>query len=432
MSTIKGKNEKDKKKEMNIKEPTELNRLIIQEAVNQFKEGRLKSGLDVENFLDGLLQPLMQTLLDAELENHLQHPRYEHSKDRKPRNIRNGYCKPKIVKTKYGNIRVKTPRDREATFTPIVIEKGQTTLTGFEDKCIALYAKGMSLRDIEKTLKEIYGVNINKDQIATLISAVSRETEEWRNRKLKPLYVFTYADCIYVPIKNTDITSTKKAIYIIIGVDAFGYKDILGMWVNESESASFWTNVFEDLKERGVEDILYMSSDGIAGFKGSLETVFPKTQSQRCVVHLVRNLYSLCPKKDARQIISDYKRIYTSTSQEEAYLMLDIFQTKYADQKRLVKKAEDFMQYLEPLFELPTEIRKYIYTSNAVESVNSALRKVTRGKGAFPSEASVFKVLFLRIKELTEKWKKPIQNWKIIQAQLMELFGDRYTKYLNL
>lgn len=432
MSTKKGKNEKDKKKEMNIKEPTELNRLIIQEAVNQFKEGRLKSGLDVENFLDGLLQPLMQTLLDAELENHLQHPRYEHSKDRKPRNIRNGYCKPKIVKTKYGNIRVKTPRDREATFTPIVIEKGQTTLTGFEDKCIALYAKGMSLRDIEKTLKEIYGVNINKDQIATLISAVSRETEEWRNRKLKPLYVFTYADCIYVPIKNTDITSTKKAIYIIIGVDAFGYKDILGMWVNESESASFWTNVFEDLKERGVEDILYMSSDGIAGFKGSLETVFPKTQSQRCVVHLVRNLYSLCPKKDARQIISDYKRIYTSTSQEEAYLMLDIFQTKYADQKRLVKKAEDFMQYLEPLFELPTEIRKYIYTSNAVESVNSALRKVTRGKGAFPSEASVFKVLFLRIKELTEKWKKPIQNWKIIQAQLMELFGDRYTKYLNL
>ena len=425
------KNEKSKKKEQNIKEPTELNRLIIQEAVNQYKEGKLKCGLDVENFLDGLLQPLMQTLLDAELENHLQHPRYEHSKDRKPRNIRNGYCKPKIVKTKYGNICVKTPRDREATFTPIVIEKGQTTLTGFEDKCIALYAKGMSLRDIEKTLKEIYGVKINKHQITTLISAVSKETEEWRNRKLKPLYVFSYADCIYVPIKNQDITSTKKAIYIIIGVDANGYKDILGMWVNETESASFWTNVFEDLKERGVEDILYMSSDGIAGFKGSLETVFPKTQSQRCVVHLVRNLYSLCPKKDARQIIADYKKIYTSTSQEEAYLMLDIFKDKYKGQKRLVKKAEDFMQYLEPLFELPAEIRKCIYTSNAVESVNSALRKVTRGKGAFPSEASVFKVLFLRIKELTEKWKKPIQNWKRIQAQLIELFGNRYTKHLD-
>ena len=426
------KSEKNKKKEQNINEPTELNKLIIQEVVNQYKEGNLKSGLDVENFLDGLLQPLMQTLLDAELENHLQYPRYEHSKDRKPRNIRNGYCKPKVVKTKYGNICIKTPRDREATFTPIAIEKGQTILTGFEDKCIALYAKGMSLRDIEKTLKEIYGVKINKDQITTLISAVSKEVDNWKTRKLKPMYVFTYADCIYVPIKNDDITSSKKAIYIIIGIDAFGYKDILGMWVNESESASFWTNVFEDLKERGVQDILYMSSDGIAGFKGSLETVFPITQSQRCVVHLVRNLYSLCPRKEARQIISDYKKIYSSTSQEEAYLMLDIFKDKYKDQKRLVKKAEDFMQYLEPLFELPQEIRKCIYTSNAVESVNSALRKVTRGKGAFPSEASVFKVLFLRIKELTEKWKKPIQNWKTIQSQLIELFGSRYTKYLNV
>ena len=246
------------------------------------------------------------------------------------------------------------------------------------------------------------------------------------------MYVFTYADCIYVPIKNDDLTSEKNAVYIIIGVDSLGFKDILGMWINETESASFWTNVFEDLKERGVEDILYMSSDGIAGFKGSLETVFPKTQSQRCVVHLVRNLYSLCPRKEAKQIIADFKKIYTSTSQEEAELMLDIFRKRYKEQKRIVKKVEDFMQYLEPLFELPQEIRKCIYTSNAVESVNSALRKVTRGKGAFPSQASVFKVLFLRIQDLTEKWKKPIQNWKTIQAQLMELFGERYTKYLEV
>ena len=291
--------------------------------MKKYKEGAISSGLDVENFLDGLLQPLMQSLLDAELENHLEFAKYEHSKDKMPRNIRNGYCKPKTVKTKYGNICVKTPRDRQATFSPIIIEKGQTTLTGFEDKCIALYAKGMSLRDIEKTLKEIYGVKINKDQVSKLVAAVSKETEKWRKRRLKPMYVFTYADCIYVPIKNADIVSSKKAIYVIIGVDVLGYKDILGMWINETESASFWSNVFEDLKERGVEDILYMSSDGIAGFKGSLEMVFPRTQSQRCVVHLVRNLYSLCPKKDAKQIITDYKKIYTSTNLEEANLMVD-------------------------------------------------------------------------------------------------------------
>lgn len=419
------------KKKEEKKEKT-LNELIIDEAIKQYKEGNISSALDVENFLDSLLQPLMQNLLDAELENHIEHPKYEHNKKDEKRNFRNGYCKPKTVKTKYGNILIKTPRDREGTFTPIIIEKGQTRLTGFEDKCISLYAKGMSLRDIEKTLKEIYGVKINKDQISTLIAAVSKEVEKWRSRPLKPLYVFTYADCIYVSIKGDDLTSSKRAIYVIIGVDVNGYKDVLGMWTNQTESASFWSSVFEDLKERGVKDILYMSSDGIAGFKGSLEMVFPKTQTQRCVVHLVRNLYSICPKKEAKQIIADFKKIYTSITQEEANLTLDDFREKYKDQKRIVKKVEGFMQYLEPLFELPQEIRKCIYTSNAVESVNSALRKVTRGKGSFPSESSVFKVLYLRIKELTEKWKRPIPNWKKIQQQLMQIFGERYTKHLSL
>lgn len=408
-----------------------INDLIIDEAVKQFKDGNIKNSLDVEDFLDSLLQPLMQKLLDTELENHLEYPRYTHSMEKKVRNIRNGYCKPKTVKTKYGNITVKTPRDRNATFKPVIIEKGQTRLTGFEDKCISLYAKGMSLRDIEKTLKEMYGVKISKDDIAKLISAVSEETEKWRNRKLKPLYVFAYADCIYVPVKD-NLTSTKKAIYIIIGVDFTGHKDILGMWTDNTESASFWSNIFEELKERGVEDILYICSDGIAGFKGSLERVFPKTQSQRCVVHLVRNIYGLCPRKNAKQIIADYKKIYTSITLDEALFQFDIFTNKYAEQKRIVKKAQEFMQYLEPLFELPQEIRKCIYTTNPIESVNSALRKVTRGKGAFPSDSSVYKVLYLRIKELSIKWKNPIQNWKTIQSQLIELFGERYSKYLDI
>ena len=416
----------------NKKEPKDsVNELIINEAVKQFKEGKIKNSLDVENYLDSLLQPLMQKLLDTELENHLEYKKYTHLKGKKIDNMRNGHCKAKIVKTKYGNITIKTPRDRNATFNPIIIEKGQTKLTGFEDKCIALYAKGMSLRDIEKTLKEIYGVKIGKDEISKLISAVSEETNAWRKRKLKPMYVFTYADCLYVPIKD-DITTSKKAVYVIIGVDVNGYKEILGLWISDTESGSFWSNIFEDLKERGVKDILYMSSDGIAGFKGSLERVFPKAQSQRCVVHLVRNIYGLCPKKNAKDIIADYKKIYTSSNLEEANFHLKIFKEKYnSDYSRIVKKVEDFMQYLEPLFELPKEIRKCIYTSNAIESVNSALRKVTRGKGAFPSENSVYKILYLRIKDLSKKWKKPIQNWKTIQLQLIELFGDRYMQYLK-
>lgn len=412
-------------------ESKNINDLIIEHAVQQFKEGKIQNSLDVENYLDSLLQPLMQKLLDAELENHLKYSKYKHLKGKKVNNIRNGYCKEKCVKTRYGNIKIRTPRDRNATFEPAIIEKGQTRLTGFEDKCIAMYAKGMSLRDIEQTLKEIYGVKISKDEISTLISAVSEETEKWRKRKLKPLYVFTYADCLYIPIKD-DITSAKKAVYVIIGVDANGYKEILGLWIDNTESGSFWSNVFEDLKERGVEDILYMSSDGIAGFKDSLERVFPKTQSQRCVVHLVRNIYSLCPKKDAKNIIADYKRIYTSVSLDEANIELESFKKKYEKHTKIVRKVEDFMEFLEPLFELPQEIRKCIYTSNAIESVNSALRKVTRGKGSFPSENSVYKILYLRIKELSEKWKNPIQNWSKIQSQIIEIFGDRYTKYLDI
>lgn len=422
-----------KKKEQNKKqENKDVKDLIIDEAVKQYKEGKIKSSMDVTNFLDGLLQPLMQKLLDTELDNHLEYNKYEHKKNKENKNFRNGHCKPKTVKTEYGNIEIETPRDRNATFEPKIIEKGQTKLTGFEDKCIALYAKGISLRDIENTLKEIYGVKINKDQITKLISAVSEETEKWKNRKLKPLYVFTYADCLYIPIKD-DLTATKKAVYVIIGVDANGFKDILGLWINSTESASFWSNVFEDLKERGVKDILYMSSDGIAGFKGSLERVFPRTQTQRCVVHLVRNIYSLCPKKEAKTIIADYKKIYTSTTLEDAMLELDNFKNKYnKSHNRIVRKVEEFMQYLEPLFELPNEIRKCIYTSNAIEAVNSALRKVTRGKGAFPNESSVYKVLYLRIKELKEKWQKPIQGWKTIQSQIISLFGKRYTKYLEI
>ena len=406
-----------------------LNELIIDEAVNKFKNGEIKNSLDVENFIDSLLEPLMQKLLDAELDNHLEYSKYERNDTN---NSRNGHCKSKKVETKYGSIEVKTPRDRNGSFNPVIIEKGQTKLTGFEDKCISLYAKGMSLRDIEKILKDLYGVNIGKDEITRLISTVNEEVEKFRNRKLKPLYVFTYADCLYVPIKADNLISQKKAIYVIIGVDVNGYKDILGMWIDKSESASFWTSVFEDLKQRGVNDILYMSSDGIAGFKGSLETVFPKTQSQRCVVHLTRNIYKICPKKEAKDIIKMWKRIYTSSSYEEAITVLEDFKETFKKHQKIVEKVESFMELLEPLFELPIEIRKAIYTSNAVESVNSALRKVTRGKGAFPNEESVYKVLFLRINELKEKWVKPIHNFKTIQLQLTDLFGDRYTKYLNI
>lgn len=413
------------------KKEKSVNEMVIEEAVKKFKNGEIKNSLDIENYIDGLLQPLMQKMLDVELDNHLEYDKYEHKQDRTDNNTRNGYCKEKQVETKYGSINIKTPRDRDGSFAPIIIEKGQNKLTGFEDKVVSLYAKGMSTRDIENVLKDLYGVKISKDQIVKLLSVVNEETDKWRNRKLQPLYIFTYADCLYVPIKD-ELVSKKKAVYVIIGVDTNGFKDVLGMWIDYNESASFWTGVFEDLKSRGVEDILYMSSDGIAGFKNSLETVFPKTQPQRCVVHLTRNIFKICPRKDAKSIISGWKKIYTSSSYDIAKLELEHFKDEFYKHTNVIKKVEDFMQYLEPLFELPREIRKAIYTSNTVESVNSALRKVTNGKGAFPNEESVYKILFLRINDLKEKWNKPIPNFKIINEQLIQIFGDRYTKYLYI
>ena len=412
-------------------EKKNVNEIIIDEALNQYKEGKIKTAKDIENFLDSLLEPLMQKLLDAELDNHLEYSKYEHAKDKKNNNFRNGYCKNKKVQTKYGCINIKTPRDRNGSFNPILIEKGQNKLPGFEEKCISLYAKGMSLRDIENILKDLYGVKINKDQISTLIKAVNEEVNNWKNRRLHSLYTFVYADCLYVPIKD-DFISEKKAVHVILGIDKNGYKDILGIWIDKTESTNFWANVFEDLKTRGIKDILYMTSDGIAGFKGSLEKVFPKTQSQRCVVHLTRNIYKLCPRKESKNIIKDFKNIYTSSNIEEANFKLEIFINKYSKYYNIVKKVKDFMQYLETLFELPIEIRRVIYTTNAIESVNSSLRKVTNGKGSFPSEEALYKVLFLRTKDLKQKWSRPIQNWKTIQLQLIEIFGERYTKYLDI
>ena len=253
-----------------------INEAIINEAKKKLKNGEIKNNADLENFIDNLIQPLYQNMLDTELENMLDYSKYERKQDKN--NSRNGYCKSKKVQTKYGK---------------------------FEEIVLSLCAKGMSYRDISSMLKEIYGVAISKDQILKFTNTISEVVDNWRSRPLKAFYAFIYADCLYIPVMD-DLRSEKKAFYVIIGIDSKGLKDVLGIWCDKTESASFWTNVFEDLKARGVQDILYATSDGIAGFKGSLETAFPKTNAQRCVVHLPRNLYKICPKKDASKIIKGF------------------------------------------------------------------------------------------------------------------------------
>lgn len=406
-----------------------VNELIINEAKKKLKNGEIKNNADLENFIDNLVQPLYQGMLDTELENMLEYSKYERKND--SNNSRNGYCKSKKVQTKYGIINIKTPRDRQGKFDPIIIPKGENRLGKFEEIVLSLCAKGMSYRDISSMLKEIYGIKISKDQILKFTNTISIVVDKWLSRPLKEFYAFVYADCLYIPVMD-DLKSEKRAFYVIIGIDCNGMKDILGIWCDRTESASFWTNVFEDLKARGVQDILYATSDGVAGFKGSLETAFPKTNAQRCIVHLSRNLYKICPKKEASKIIKGFKKIYSSSSLSEAQIELENFKKEFYNQQKIVSKVEEYMQYLEPLFEVPEEIRKVIYTSNAIESVNSTLRKVTNGKGAFSTVNSVYKLLYLRIEELKEKWKKPISNWNKISSQLAIIYGERFTKHLDI
>lgn len=386
---------------------------------------------DVSNVLDSLYSNIVQRLLESEMDEHLGFEKNSHdSKDTE--NRRNGYSsKSKKVKTDKGEITIDMPRDRDGSFDPIIIKKKQKVLTGYDDIIIGMYAKGLTQDDIKEMIKKIYKIELSKSFISTLISSVNDEVQKWQNRPLQKIYPFIYIDCLYVPIRE-DLISKKTAIYVMLGVGLDGKKEVIGIWLDESESASFWTNILEEIKTRGVEDILFISMDGLKGLKEAIEKVYPKTITQRCIVHLDRNLYKICSKKEAKEIISDFKKIYQSSSEEKAKMEYENFIEKYSGKTNIINKVTEYMNYILPLFEYPQEIRKVIYTTNPIESLNSALRKVTNGKGSFPTKEAVIKVLYLRVKDLEEKWKKGIPNWNVIQNQLCIIFEDRITKYINI
>lgn len=263
-----------------------------------------------------------------------------------------------------------------------------------------------------------------------MTKSVSEEVEKWQNRKLEKCYPFVYVDCLYCSVKE-ELRSVKKAIYVALVVNTQGIKDVLGIWIETTESASKWCEIFEELKERGVEDIFFISMDGLTGLPSAIETVFPQTITQRCIVHIVRNVYSTVARKDSKEIIADFKKIYTSNNVELAKLEYNSFSEKYKENKKLMKKVSDNIQWIYQIFEYPPAIRKVIYTTNAIESLNSGLRKVTRGKGSFVNETALLKVLYLRVKDLQKNLSKGIANWKNVQHELVEIFEDRFLKYFE-
>lgn len=365
------KKDKNKKKNLNPNDPRYMTPEQEQIVNLILSQNDMKTGKDVSTVFNELRGKVIQRLLDAEMDEFLGYNKNSHQ-DKSAENRRNGYTsKAKKVKTDYGEITICPPRDREGKFEPKIIKKRQRVLEGFDDIAIAMYAKGMSLKDISEMIKQIYKVDLSIETISNLTSAVSEEVEKWQNRPLEDFYPFIYVDCLYAPVKK-DLISEKTAIYVMLGINKYGKKEVLGIWINQTESATFWTNVFEEIKDRGVKEILFVSMDGLTGLPEAIEKVFPQATTQRCIVHIVRNIYSILDKKKAKEIINDFKKIYTASNIDNAKLEYENFIEKYNSNTKLIKKVSSLIEHVFSIFEYPEEIRKIIYTTNPIESLKKS------------------------------------------------------------
>ena len=388
----------------------------------------IKSASDIEAALLDMFGGFIEQALEAELDQHLGYSRYDF-RHKSTSNTRNGR-KPKTIQTRLGKTTVQAPRDREGSFQPQIVPKRQTNVIGIEDKILSLYAKGLSTRDISKTLEEIYGFETSHETISAVTDKVIPLIQEWQQRPLEPVYPIIYLDALHVKMRD-GMSASNKAVYCVIGVSLEGHKDVLSLSIGEAESASYWMSLLDELKARGVQDICIACVDGLSGFKQAIQAVFPHALVQRCLVHLIRQSTKFVSYQDRKSFCYDLKQIYHAISQSAAEQAFQTFKEKW---NRLVPLAvrvwENNIEEVYQLFKFPKEIRKMIYTTNAIESYNSQLRKVLKGKGAFPNETSVMKLIYLQTIEVTKKWQRQISNWSQILNQLLILYPDRLTPYL--
>lgn len=390
----------------------------------------IKSASDISNTLNKMYGKVVQSLLEQEFDEFMEYSKGSHQ-DKKDDNRRNGSTsKGKKVKTNNGEITIVHPRDREGKFEPKIVKKRQKVLEGFDSLVISMYAKGNSLKDIKDTIREIYSIELSEETLSNMTKSVSDEVTKWQSRPLETCYPFVYVDCLYCYVKE-DLRSVKKAIYVALGVNVHGIKDVLGIWIDNTESATKWCEIFEDLKTRGVKDIFFVSMDGLSGLPEAVEKVYPHAIMQRCIVHITRNIYAITAKKECKEVIADFKKIYTANNLEHAKLEFESFIQKYNSNKSLINKVKDNIEWIYRIFEYPPAIRKVIYTTNAIESLNTGLRKVTKGKGSFVNKNALMKVLYLRITDLQKKWSKGIPNWKNVQNELVQIFEERYLQYIE-
>jgi putative transposase len=375
----------------------------------------------------GLLKQLTKQLLERAMQTEItDHLGYEKNApaNNKAGNTRNGSYKKKI-KGDFGELDISVPRDRDTSFEPIILPKGQSRFSGFDDKIIALYARGMTTRDIQAHLEEIYGVEISPMLVSQVTKAVQEEIVLWQNRPLDEVWPIVYLDAIRVKVRQ-DNRVINKAVYLAVGVNLEGHKEVLGMWTAETEGAKFWLQVVTELKNRGVKDIFVACVDGLKGFPEAIETVFPDTQVQLCIVHMVRHSLNYVSWKQRKEVATDLKAIYSAPTLEEANYQLERFEEKWNDSHPIISKSwRNNWERITPLFSYPPEIRKAIYTTNAIESVNMSLRKVTKNRGSFPNDESMIKLMYLALQNISKKWTMPIRNWRSALNQFSIMFEDR-------
>ena len=379
---------------------------------------------DIQELFKETIAEFMENGLDAELDEELGYSRYDY-KNKDTDNSRNGHSS-KTLKTSFGEVDIDVPRDRKGEFDPVILKKNQTSISqDVEEKILSMYAKGMTTSDIETHIRDIYGLQISDTTISRITDKILPIAKEWQQRPLEPIYAVVFLDAIHYHVRSEG-QIVKKAVYIAIGINLDGKKDVLGMWVGENESAKYWASVLNGLRNRGVEDIFIACTDNLTGFDTAIEAVFPQTEIQNCIIHQLRNSSKYVSYKDIKALMADLKAVYAAVDEASALDALDIFAETW-DKKypKISKSWRENWVNLSTYFKYPVEVRRLIYTTNTIEGFNRQLRKVTKSKAVFPTDDSLFKMLYLAMIDITKKWTGRRQDWGTIHAQLSIYFNDR-------
>ena len=382
-----------------------------------------KDAQDVQNMLKDLLGETLQDMLESEMDEHLGYSKYDY-RNKETEDSRNGYS-AKTVTSSMGPIELDIPRDRNGEFEPQIVKKHQTDISTIEDQVLSMYAKGMTTRDISKHLQDVYGVDASAEMISHMTDRILPIAREWQNRPLERKYAIVYMDAVHFNVRE-DNRTVKKAVYVAIGIRVTGQKEVLGMWIGGNESAKYWLGVLNEIKNRGTEDIMIVSVDGLTGFVDAIQAVFPKAEVQRCIVHQIRYSTKFISYKDRKEFVKDLKLVYKADTEEMAVVALDALEDKWgAKYPASVTSWRNNWPQLSVYFKYSPEIRRLIYTTNAIENFNRQLRKVTKAKSVFPTDDALFKILYLAMSEATEKWTGKAWDWGQTLDQLYIYFEGR-------